>query len=629
MPFRWSRISALGHAATVVGLALGFAVICLAPHLGRLSAPSLFSDDVTRVTLLQTSPVRSLLFRPFNEHMAPAFEVVSWVTWQLAGRRLAAAPLAFTVASFVPFVLSMVMLGLVVRRELGSPTTALAAVALFGLSSLYAETIYWYSASSFTWALVGTLATLLAVASGRRTGIRAVPGMGAAMLAAALAPACSAIGLLAGPVGTFRALAAPRPPGRWRDRAVAVVPMLGTLVYLALCSAFRYRDVVAGSLEQNADLRAGLVGIARGPIDVLLPGLFGLRNLDWALIGGLDLALFGVALAMALTWARSSRQRPVILSGLLLMLGGYALTYCVRTVHGPHWILMVQRYHLFPQAGLVLLLAPAVQPALARFDARPGLALGAASVLAALLLAAHLPEFRRHAADYRFPDQHRTLAALERLDAICRDRGITRLQALAALDPIRTRWFPHDFNALSMLASSVAVPRVPDAQVRPVLVAALTPAEREALCGGMDASPFLRPSRRYAETAPAAVGHLVRSRQFRPGGLQGRFVAAGAPAVLEFQMVSAEGSAGAGARALCIPGVATAQRALEVWWTDDQAAWSETRSLRWRTDPGRPDQDWAVPLDRLPHWDPSRVRWIRLVARAHGPRTVGTPRLLR
>ena len=63
-------------------------------HLTSAACPSpvSISDDVTRIEHLQTMPLGELLFRPFNEHVAPVFELVSWVTWQLAGRRLSHAP---------------------------------------------------------------------------------------------------------------------------------------------------------------------------------------------------------------------------------------------------------------------------------------------------------------------------------------------------------------------------------------------------------------------------------------------------------------------------------------------------------------------------------------------------------
>ena len=149
--------------ASIALMAVSFLAICLSPHVGRLSDPSLFSDDVTRIERLQTMPLGNLLFRPFNEHIAPVFELVSWVTWQLAGRRLAPAPAAFTAAALVPFLLCLVALGRLVRRESGSSTAALAAVAAFSLSAVHIEAAWWYSASSFTWAMLGTLLAWLCV----------------------------------------------------------------------------------------------------------------------------------------------------------------------------------------------------------------------------------------------------------------------------------------------------------------------------------------------------------------------------------------------------------------------------------------------------------------------------------
>ena|SRR6516165_2224372 len=99
----------------------------------------------------------------------------------------------------------------------------------------------------------------------------------------------------------------------------------------------------------------------------------------------------------------------------------------------------VQRYHLFPQLGFVLLLAGVSRLLLARFDARPRSAPLFAMVLASLLLSAHRPTMRLRARAYRFPDPARTLKALERLDLLCREHRITQDQALTALDPIRTR----------------------------------------------------------------------------------------------------------------------------------------------------------------------------------------------
>ena len=60
---------------------------------------------------------------------------------------------------------------------------------------------------------------------------------------------------------------------------------------------------------------------------------------------------------------------------------------------------------------------------------------------------------------FRYPEQGRTLAALDRLAETCRARGITREQAIHALDPVLTRWFPYEnFNVLDLLPQTVPAP---------------------------------------------------------------------------------------------------------------------------------------------------------------------------
>ena len=258
--------------------ALAFVAVCLGPHWHRLQHPSLFTDDVVRIGDLQTKPLAVLLFRPIQEHMAPVFETVSWVTWQLAGQRLSNAPLVFTLMSYVPFLLCLLLVAMVLRRELGSPTTALVAVAAFSLSSLHSETIYWYSASSFTWALVWTLMCLLW--AGRAASGQGSYALAGSAVAAALAPACSAIGMLAGPLGLLRVGLTPDRPRRFTLRKAALVPLLGTLLYLALCSVFRYQDVLKGSLEKRADFGSGMLYALSAPTNVLVPGLVGLFPIE-------------------------------------------------------------------------------------------------------------------------------------------------------------------------------------------------------------------------------------------------------------------------------------------------------------------------------------------------------------
>ncbi len=403
------------------------------------------------------------------------------------------------------------------------------------------------------------------------------------------------------------------------------MPLLGTAAYLAVCSAFRYRDILAESVPRNFDLLAGFSAVARAPIGTLLPGLIGLPRDDGPRpTTPLDWLLFAAATTAVLAWAWRNRSgRPLILGGLLLIVGGYASIYVVRAAVSDGNLLRVQRYHLYPLYGLALLLAPALAGLFRRLDTRPDPAasLRLATVLAALLLVVHGREFLTKARFYEFPDQVPTLAAYERLEALAVREGITRDQLLAVLEPTRTRWLDHEsMSPLMLLGPTVETSRVAPERVRPLLLCSLSLADREALWGGMDASRYLlAPDPQAAE--PVAVARPSGSLRVQPTGQPGLFQAAGWPSFLEYTL-----PADADAHALGLPVRPEAADALvELWWADPSGHWSATRRVRWH-----PDRDrWALPLDRLPHWDPSREHRVRVSFPASGRVAVEAPRLLR
>lgn len=607
-------------------LAALFGAICLVPLGLRAAHPSLFSDDVTRIGQLQTSPsLGAILFVPFNEHMAPLFQAVSWATWAACGRHLPEAPTAFTLASYLPHVLALIALGVLVRRELRSPTTAMAAVAMLGLSRLIGETYAWYSASSFTWALLGAILALDAAGRAATAGGRRRLGwLVASMFASLLAPAGSGIGLLAGPLAAIRLTAAPG--ASWKARVAGAWPTLGTLGYLAVCGLFRYREVLAASEAKGVGLRAALRNVWCAPADVLLPGQFGLPTLEPYLPDLVALVASSAMLVAGLIWAiRDAEHRAWISGGLWLIAGGYALTIGLRSYPGSPMVLGNERYQLFPQLGVVLMASVAMRPFLRRFDGDPRRSLGAASAVAAVVLLAQIGPIRATARSYRWPEQAKTLAAIERLAEIGRREGITRDQILGAVDPVRTRWFNSDWNALMMLPTAAIAPRKADAEVRSTLLGSLSPQEREALCGGMDVSRHLKAPGDLDAPVTVAQGRLVRAFEVRRGSGPGRWDAGGWASFLEFDLSGAPAEARASARVLAVPVAGP----VEVWWSDEDGRWSEGRSVRWWPSRSERVTDWAIPLDRLPHWDGAKAVRVRIAPRRRGAMTAGTPRLLR
>jgi hypothetical protein len=288
----------------------------------------------------------------------------------------------------------------------------------------------------------------------------------------------------------------------------------------------------------------------------------------------------------------------------------------------------VQRYHLFPQFGFVLIMAALARPWLNRFDARPRSPLVVATAFAVLLLLINRPLLSARLRAYRFPDQASTLRALDRLDQVCRAHGIMRNQALLALGPVQPRWFPHDSSALMMLADSVKIPSLSGDQARSALMTALSISEREALCGGMDASALLQPSSPAEEADTMAGCRLVGKSGFSALG-PGRWRTERGPAYLEFQLDDPANRPALGsARWLCVPGSESAEK-MEVWWTGREGFWSEARSVHWRPVLEAASSERSVPLGRLPHWSPARLTHIRVVVRSDHPITLETPRLLR
>jgi len=611
---RWARVA----------LGLVFGAVLVLPHLARVRHPSLFGDDLMRVRLFQDVTLGEALYLPFNEHMAPLFDALTWGLWRSAGRRLVNAPVGFTMAALVPYALTLAALGRAVGRGLGR-TAAGVAVAVFAVSPLHqVETVWWYSGSNHMWALLFTVLAIDAVSAPGPVG-----PWGSA-LAALLAPAGSAMGFLAGPAAAVRAWAAPREPGRSRLRAWrrAAAPLAGTALFLAASTPFGYARVLSSSVRVNTNLADGLMLVARAPADALLPALVGGRIIDGWFRPGVDAGL-GVGLLVAgLVWAYYSRQSAWALTGLTLIFGAYLLIFPFRSVEGQSGAIRNARYHLFPQCGLAVLCASAGASWWRRLDARPVAGPAVVAGLAVALLGLHAEEYRRGTELYRFPDQPAVLAALERAGEIGRERGITREQLAAALEPTTARWADLGNFTLPLLIPPTGVAsRVPDREARSVVLNALTPSEREALCGGMDAGPYLRPTSTLRGLPTLAVGRPAGSSGMTPSRTPEAYRSAGWPSYLEFEMVAINPPDPAGPFFLSVP-ARDPNSGLEVWWAPEDGDWSPTRRVRWQANADARVGDWSVPLAALPHWDGSRARRIRLVFRYRGPVAAGPPRLL-
>ncbi len=197
---------------------LAFTVVALLPLFKRLRHPTILGDDVIRIVDLINLPFDKHLFQPFGDHLAPGFQLVSWLTWEAIGHDIRLAPLGFSFASVTAWVFVLVLLGLWLKQETGSTTATLVALAVVAQSPLVLETAWWYSSSSFSWAVAGIL---IAVLGASRIGHRPRSSLFWIGIGSALGPAGTTLGILAAPLAILRAATA-RETTR-RNKLLAVV----------------------------------------------------------------------------------------------------------------------------------------------------------------------------------------------------------------------------------------------------------------------------------------------------------------------------------------------------------------------------------------------------------------------
>lgn len=585
----------------------------LIPYARRLGHASLYSDDVVRLSVERNLTFSQRLLLPCNEHLAPLFELVSTATWLTCAGRLTSAPLAFTASSFVPFVLVLGLLAWVIARETGSRFAACASVILFAHLPMHAEVVGWYSASSFAWAL---FATLLAYCLAGQTGNRA--WLGCALVALA-APAFSAIGVLAGPVGCVRALVA----GCYRR---AIAPMFGTALYFGLTAPLNYHTLLARSVQKQ-DWTSGVANLVRAPIGALLMGVIGRRDIEPRAIGFIDALLaFGFligALALAIR-ARGRDNRSLILCGLFMIIGGYALTVLPRSGAEFENPLRIQRYQLFPIAGLVLMLAPALAKldSALRLKERKAHAAIFCAALGASLYFVHRDRWDAYSKIYLFPQQGATLRAIERIESLAPQMGLDREHVLAQLPAVRPAWFDHPSMSFWMLVGPFS-PAVGSAQGKPVkLRDALDQNCREAIWGGMNVNHLrIGVDAPPVETIVNSPNDATISTRKPPFMIvyntTGRAPLQGAVAWLELPII----------RSGTEPPARETLRAELFWATSDQD-WSIGRSIQWTVDPTEVRQQrFAIGVADLPHWSGQPTRFLLMIRTTGEPLIVTAPAL--
>jgi hypothetical protein len=344
------------HTRTLL-LLLVIALATLIVHIRSLIHPLLLYDDFDLLLKAWTwDAMVHNLWVPMNEHAWPITRLWTRATIWLAGSN-AALPVVSALANRVLLLLAVGLTYRFVRRERGHSLPGLIAAALFGLSANYQEGVYWFAASPAVGALATGLFGLLAAQRWQQTG--SFLALFGSAVAAALAPAWFAGGVLAGPFCSLYLFGRANLTGRGRWWAWAI-PILGTVAFLAvsmprtaehILHAEHYRGQTA---VQAFSPFTGAVRTLQTLVDGLALGAIGIPSVAtpiWMTIP--LLIILGVALAW---WWRRTADRRLFLLGLGFILISYWLIHSARAAWDYPFIITWSRYEVYPQFGLALLI---------------------------------------------------------------------------------------------------------------------------------------------------------------------------------------------------------------------------------------------------------------------------------
>jgi hypothetical protein len=447
------------HASRAYVLAVLAAVclVCGALYGKFVARPYLAVDDFQILVRSWTwDSAWASLWLPHNEHSMPLGRLTTWALVQLAGRA-SAVPQFAAVQGPLAVMAAVLLLYLFVRRELGHPLYGLVAAALFGVSTVYEQAVYWFSASFSVLTLDTLLLALLAAQGWQRTG--RVVYLVLCVLGVALAPTWFASGVLAGPLCALYLLLPScgmvadgrRWPTLLRSFLVALAPLLGTVLFLAVSLPRTAQAIM--HLEHYGEKTAlqsfqplmGLKYTFWSIVENLLLGSVGISRVDVPF--GFAVAVWPLLLwAGAWWWRGAPAGRRLMLLGLGTIFTSYLLVYSARAdwkyegwMNQPLW----SRYHLLPQLGLAMFVAGGLPRWAGRWGLQDGSALTKPQTVALLGLVAILGviQFPRvfwteWGAQPEADEQQQVLRHIDGVDARCRAHRIGQTTAAKALGPL-------------------------------------------------------------------------------------------------------------------------------------------------------------------------------------------------
>jgi hypothetical protein len=398
---------------------------------------------------------------PFNEHIMPLGRLSTWCLGQLSNP-ITRLPYFTAVQGIAATVAAMWLLYLFVRRETGDPNCGLAAMILFGVSTVYVEAISWFAASFTLLAVDMVFLALLAAQRWQQSG-RGI-FLFWCVFWSVLAPGWFASGLLGGLFCTLYLF--PKRNGQFANRwyrALALVPLLGPAIFLGCTLPFAaqhllHLDHYSGRNPwESFNLLQGSALACRASVDKILLGLFG--------ISGIALPSLCVAVILLLAMAggvwlwHRTRHRRLMLLGLGFLVASSVVIYSARA----DWSYEDQtiswtRYNVFPHLGLTLFicrgLAGLKEKTLAPVQcSSPRVASITLLALIAVLFLINMPRGLLLAPPYD-PGQIELFRRIAEMDALCRNHHISAATARRALNKLPVAQWDTNANGWIFLRGS-------------------------------------------------------------------------------------------------------------------------------------------------------------------------------
>ena len=412
-------------------------------HAQRLIHFSILGDDVIRIVDAKTLPLQEQLFRPFSEHVAPGFELITAILIRIFGNHLKLTAFILTFTALASWFFFLGTMALWVKKVTGREDVAWMTLILTGISATCLEVPWWFSAATYSLAAGFIFLVLLAIEYETRN-----PWIKMFFISffTALAMSFSALGLLAIVLG-FGMAVAKHGLGR-ESMKTGIVIAFGIFTYWLICKVFG-GNLISAAVNNNrsmTDIRLGLAYAFSVPAGATLPLFLGVdaRKVTDNFSLGLGIPLTLALLAIVLLYLRKTRIKYYI---LILLLPPYLVLYPTRAglVSTGRWQLpdflyfWTSRYHLFAVVALSMLFAKCY------YDLVDKIQIGKYKNFITILLVLLFSIIQQRNMKYWSwmmdqPDQRRTLAALDKLRQISEKTGITSAELLAVFKPVRRGW---------------------------------------------------------------------------------------------------------------------------------------------------------------------------------------------